>query len=426
MTFRFNIFRNARIAVTYMYKKPLRTFLVLQGIIWAVAIAIFPQAMREGSVRIAQRNPAEYSLDTVTFQVESSSGNLFTYDDIEAIKKSFKKKEVSGVMPAKVISGEMGTGGASAAAEFIGTDENSPYVRTFVHEKGRYLTADDVKKKSKVCVLEVKVAEKFFGRSDPIGKTINIKIPGSELTLMVIGVMEKRSELRLSTNELGFRYRTKQKISSKISFMLGLDPYSAEWKRTETAVHVPISILPGEGFEWIMIKTEPTIANKIAEGVQAFLLNRGKDCKAYSNIVFPVIFENRLKIREQLTKAIFAICLILGGVMIMNIMLLSVMERYNEIAIRRVEGANKMDIAVQFITEGAVLCFIATFFGVPLGLLMAFITSKAEPWAIASVGIPFKQLPWCVLWTVAIGILSGIIPARKAASLDPAEILRQK
>ena len=110
----------------------------------------------------------------------------------------------------------------------------------------------------------------------------------------------------------------------------------------------------------------------------------------------------------------------------MNVMLLSVMERYREIAIRRVEGAGKLDIAVQFLTEGAVLCLIATLFGIPLGIFMGYITSRAEPWSIASVGIPYKQLPWCVLWAMASGLLSAILPARKAANLDPAEILRQR
>ena len=184
--------------------------------------------------------------------------------------------------------------------------------------------------------------------------------------------------------------------------------------------------MPEDFYSWIIVKTDPAKASSVAEEIQSFLLKREKQAKAYTNIVFPIMLENRLKIREELTLAVFAVCLVLGGVMIMNIMLLSVMERYREIAIRRVEGAGKRDIIFQFLTEGAVLCVVATIIGIPLGLLMGYVTARAEPWAIASAGIPWRQLPVSTLWPVCIGLLSAILPARKAASLDPAEILRQQ
>ena len=74
-----------------MVKKPLSTFLVLQGIIWAVAIAIFPQSMHEGSIRLAKTNPSEYALDTITLQSEESGNDLFTNDDIDTLRKKFSK-----------------------------------------------------------------------------------------------------------------------------------------------------------------------------------------------------------------------------------------------------------------------------------------------------------------------------------------------
>ena len=283
-----------------------------------------------------------------------------------------------------------------------------------------------MEEKRKICVLEPKAARSLFGGEDPLGKALTAEIRGTRFDLEVVGVMEKRSEKRLSTNELGFRYKTKKKLVSRMMNLMGLMASQTEWKRTETGVHIPIGLMPGQGYRWMIVKTEPTQASEVAKELHAFLLERGKNSKAYANLFLPVILEKRLKTEYQLKRAVFVICLVMGGVMIMNIMLLSVVERYREIAIRRVEGATKGDILIQFITEGAVLCIIATILGIPLGVLLAYFAAKAEPYALAGVAVPFKEIPLCVAWSVGIGIISAILPARKAAGLDPVEVLRNE
>ena len=420
------LFGNSRIALSYMFKKPLRTFLVLQGIIWAVAIAIFPHSIQEGSVSKGSKKPSEYGLNTVTLYATGNHSQLFSLDEPELLMKKFPSEKVEDVTAARLMNGQISIGDGPVTVQFVGTDEHTPNVRAFNAEKGRYLRASDIAEKRNVCVLEWKVAEELFGGDDPLGKKVMAQMGPRELELEVIGVMEKRSYDRLNTDELGFRYKSKQKLVAKLSYVMGLKLFSTEWKRTETCVHVPITLMPGDTFNWMIVKTDPAKASIVAAELQSFLLKQGKEVKAFSNIVFPIMLESRLKIRDELTMAVFVVCLLLGGVMIMNIMLLSVMERYREIAIRRVEGASKKDIIFQFLTEGAVLCLVAAVLGIPLGLLMGHVTARAEPWAIASVGIPWKQLPISTLCPIAIGLLSALLPARKAAGIDPAVILRQK
>jgi putative ABC transport system permease protein len=419
------LLRNSRIAVTHMVKKPLRTFLVLQGMIWAVAVAIFPHSVEEGSMKRAKNKPSMYELDTITLNAEGGKGDLFSLKDTAAVRTGFPREDVLGVAPSRVVNGQMKRDGQMIAVQFIGTDENAEEVRSFHPTRGRYLNADDVAGRREVCVLEWKVADSLFGGDDPLGRRVDARISGVDHTLEVVGVMEKRSAERLDTNELGFRYRTKKRTTERIMYVLGLKAYKTEWKRTETAVHVPITLMSEDRFSWIMVKTEPAKAAALSEELQSFFVERGKQVQAYANIFLPIVMEKRLKIKRELTQAIFIICLLLGGVMIMNVMLLSVMERYREIAIRRVEGAGRRDIICQFVTEGAALCIVATILGIPLGMLMGYITARAEPWAISTVSIPYRQLPICTLWAVGIGMLSAILPARRAASVDPAEILRQ-
>ena len=219
---------NSRIALSYMIKRPLRTFLVLQGIIWAVAIAIFPHSIREGSISRGSKKPAEYGLDTITLHAEGIRSKLFTMDDLKALRTGFPSEKVQDATPARVVNGQLGSGDEAVTVQFVGTDEHSPNVRTFYAKRGRYLSADDIKNKREVCVLEWRVADKLFGHEDPLGKKVPARIDGEHFDLEIIGVMEKRSNRRLSTNELGFRYKTRKKMVAKISFILGFKAYLTE------------------------------------------------------------------------------------------------------------------------------------------------------------------------------------------------------
>ncbi len=120
-----------------MVAKPLRTFLVLQGIIWAVAVAIFPNARREGVRGQAMKEPSEYGLDMITLYAQGEGGSLFTFEDVEALRSHFPREKVADVTVVQEAKGRLHRGEDAAKVWFIGTDHHSPNVRTFHPAKGR-------------------------------------------------------------------------------------------------------------------------------------------------------------------------------------------------------------------------------------------------------------------------------------------------
>jgi macrolide transport system ATP-binding/permease protein len=160
--------------------------------------------------------------------------------------------------------------------------------------------------------------------------------------------------------------------------------------------------------------------------IQQVLISRNKDPIVLHNIFLPILLSDQLKVKDDLTTALFVLCLIMGGIVIANIMLMSVMERQREIAIRRVEGASKWDIIYQFLTEGMVLCLVGAALGVPLGLGLAYIVSLFEPYAISGVTVPLKDAAVAFGCAILLGAAAAILPAKRAAALDPVVILQNE
>ena len=129
-----------------------------------------------------------------------------------------------------------------------------------------------------------------------------------------------------------------------------------------------------------------------------------------------------LRVFGQLGFALTIVCLFSEGITIITIMIISVKSRFREIAIRKTEGATKFDIVKQFLTEGAVLSLLGSFFGIPMGVLMGGILSKyTVHWPVI---ISTNIIALAILVALIVGILSSIIPAIKAANLDPIEGLK--
>jgi putative ABC transport system permease protein len=323
----------------------------------------------------------------------------------------------------------------------VGTDESSTETRSFFTAKGRYLKAADIADNDPVCVLESAAAHRLFPGKSPLGETVIVRAGGDLLRLRVIGVMEKRDEEQLATDEHGFRrddslsgkgakfrLRLVKDIIGKIKFMLGVRTEDTGWKRSERCVHVPLTLLEekNDSIDWLLVKTDPLSLMGCAGIIQNTLVARNKEPVILYNLFLPILLSDQLKVKDDLTAALFLLCLFMGGIVIANVMLMSVMERSREIAIRRVEGASRKDIVVQFLTEGTVISVTGALLGIPLGLGLAYIASLFEPAAIATVGIPLAEALIAVACAVALGTLAAIAPARRAARLDPVVILQSE
>jgi len=280
----------------------------------------------------------------------------------------------------------------------VGSNEEYLITSNAVPDYGRFLGELDVEHNRMVCVIGHDVAEELFGFENPIGKRVNI---GGYL-LRVIGILEKRGKF------FGFN----MDIFTVIPIGVFQKIYGSRRRTVEIEVKVisPQLLEDAEGELTGILRRVRKVAageeNDFAINQQSMLMN------AYNNltsVLYAVMF------------GVGSISLLVGGIGIMNIMLVSVAERTREIGIRKAIGARKGDILLQFLVEAILICSVGVIIGVGLAIALAAVIAAATP-------VPAAITPWVavlgIIFVVTIGIFFGVYPASKAAKLDPIEALR--
>ncbi|HRD02626.1 MAG TPA: ABC transporter permease [Candidatus Saccharicenans sp.] len=284
-------------------------------------------------------------------------------------------------------------------AIIYGTDEDFNNVfAVYLPKEGRNFTQAEIRHSARVCVIGTEVADVLFPHMSPVGKEIKV---GQE-KFTVIGVMSKRGQMfgQSQDNIVAIPYTSLMKC-------FPYDPSS-----------LSITIVPKEA----------TQINETIEQVTNFLRLRRKVPPNKSNDFAIFTQESLLSLYNQITGAAFivmiivsSIGLLVGGIGVMNIMLVAVKERTREIGIRKAIGARATDIVKQFLIEAVVLTGIGGIIGILAGLAVALIIKLATPlpasvsWWSAAVGLAVSM---------AVGLFFGIFPAHKAARLDPIACLR--
>lgn len=444
---------NFLIAVKSLLRRPLRTIIVLQGVIWGVALTVFPASLREGAYQQARLRAQELGIDRVSIQVQDpESGDALTVADCDAVNAAFgpggysiEGLRVLACAPVKVMEGrivETADKKAQFTADIVMTSPESEEARSFRVARGRYFTRAEMEKGEAVCVLEALAARELFGDADPIGQSVRVSylialpeeiivdpsVTGTEPRYTVIGVMEKRSEEQLNTDDYGFRDKGDKGIMERFTKPLGLLRPKERWKRSETAVHVPLLLSEGAAtkVDWILLRAaNAEKTRQLEQSVNDFLVERGHKVAVYGNLFYPMLIENEKNTSARLYLAIMIACMIMSGLAIVNTMLISVIERSREIAIRRTEGARRRDIAAQFVTESAVMCFIGAILGVPVGLGLAWANILFRPrfHSFSAVAMPWGELALVIVVALFVGVIAGLLPARRAAKVEPVVIL---
>jgi putative ABC transport system permease protein len=448
---------NFQIAIKALLRKPLRTIIVLQGIIWGVALAVFPASVREGALNQARLRAQELGIDRVSIQLQDTdSGDALTLGDCDEMKRVFgpggnmpETRRVMACAPVRVSEGlEAGRpeSGKELSTDVIQTTPDLQEAWYFRAARGRYLTQDDIEHHNNVCVLEALAAEKMFGNEDPIGKTILVRPPkedarkapggttaarrarGKVESFKVVGVMEKRSAERLETDDYGFRDKGEGNVIERLSKPLGLLRPKVQWKRSEMSIHTPLFPEEGENskVDWILIRaSHAENTRELEQAVSDFLLDRGHRVAVFGNLLYPILVESEQHINSRLYLAVMVACMLMSGIAIMNTMLITVVEREREIAIRRTEGARRRDIAAQFITESSAMCVIGAVIGVPVGLGMSWLNIMLRPrfHSLSAVGFPWVDILIVAGAALCVGLVAGVLPAARAARLEPVVIL---
>jgi len=336
------------------------------------------------------------------------SSQTLTLEDAEAIARD--APSVAMVAPGTQTNAHVVAGREDVGAMIAGVTPEYQWVNNLTVAQGSFITERDYIGRSRVVVLGSHLAETLFGSRDPAGQTV--RIDGRQFK--VIGVMESKGGafgledlmafIPLSTAQSTLMA---QEVSSLGHSVQAISVQARSKEEINSAKEEITSILRQR--------------HHIREGEE-------EDFTVISMEAVARIADQMYAIAELVMGAIAGISLLVGGIGIMNIMLVSVTERTREIGLRKALGAKRRDILTQFLTEAAVLSFC----GGAIGIILGWVLVKIASLVIASMGLPFPAIvpvdiiALAVGVAVFVGLVSGMYPAIRAARLDPIEALRHE
>jgi putative ABC transport system permease protein len=398
-----------RIAIRALGRNKMRSSLTMLGIIIGVGAVITMVGIGQGASASIQSQIANLgnnmlfvmsgSMNTGGMRGGAGSSNTLTPEDAVAIE--LECPSVRAVSPGVRANGQLVFGNLNwvASSGIQGANEKFPDIRAWPISKGEFFTEGDVRTAARVCVIGKTVADNVFADGDPIGQTMRIR----NLPFRVIGVLSTKGQSA---------YGQDQDDTVIV-------PYTTAQKKMLTISHI----------HQVMVSAISPAATFTAEKQITDLLrqrhklgpNQENDFFVRNLTDVAEAADQSSKIMTNLLASIAGVSLMVGGIGIMNIMLVSVTERTREIGIRMAIGARSKAIRRQFLIESITLSVVGGIFGIAFGVAASIIISKTLNWPtlISPVSI-FAA----VIFSVLVGVSFGYYPARKAAALDPIEALR--
>ena len=395
-----------KVALKSLFANKLRSFLAMLGVIIGVAAVISMLALGAGAQKQITERISSMGTDLLVVRpghrhgpggVVSSSRQELTLDDARSILS-----DVPGVLQvAPVVQGsaQIKYYNKNAPTAIVGTSITYFPVRNFEVERGRPFTEGEAANSVRVAVIGTTAAENLFDQQDPLGETIKIK----GMRFMVIGVLK-------SKGDQGWYNPDDQVII----------PYTIAMKQLlgqSTLREIDVQVQKGADHE------------TVREGITQLLRKRyrlsGDEDDDYRVRSQEEMLETMSGITRTFTillAGIASISLLVGGIGIMNIMLVTVTERTREIGIRKAVGARSRDILRQFIIESIIMSGVGGLIGVGLGVGIARIIGQTSEHFSTSVTL--SSILLSLSFSAAVGIFFGYYPARCAAKLDPIESLR--
>ncbi len=388
-----NFAQGFKMAIKSILSNKLRSLLTMLGIIIGVTAVIALVALGQGATK------------SVTEQVESLGTNLLTVNILgrgststlgwtEAVAIGEKVEGIKYIAPASTQSTSVKYGTTSVDVSVIGTNADYAGVRNYQAASGRFLAQIDLDVYQKVAVIGSSTATELFGISSPIGEYILIQ---------------------------GTRYKVVGVLAEKGSSTTGSN---------DEVVMIPLTsaerLFKSKGVRTIYVQAETTEQiDSVVMGLETELSDHFRgNTNSYRVFNQSDALSTLSSVSDTLTLAlagIAGISLLVGGIGIINIMLVSVTERTREIGIRKAIGAKKRDILIQFLIESMVLSGLGGVLGIGIGIGSAKGASSAFDMDIV---FSLDIIMIAFIFSVAIGILFGMFPANKAAKLKPIEALR--
>ena len=381
-----------------------RTLMTMLGIIVGIAAVIAVVSLGNGMTEFVKSelngiagNYGSISVDT------SKTSERITQDDIEYVQATVS--DIYGLSPNMGTWGKITGNRGTFEVSVNGGSESMEYMSSNGIIKGRYFTRQQVESGQRVCVMLRDDAKKIFGTEEAIGMEVDLTIWGKTATYKVVG-------LRDSMNRM-------------YNFIMEGQDYFAQVEIPYTALGADFDYYM-EDFNSVILFADQSVLNTKVNEVKEILTNRHglrgtKAISGYSMADFSDEPDKILGYATTFLLLVSVISLVVGGIGVMNIMLVSVTERTREIGIRKSIGAKTGAIMTQFLAEAAILTLIGGVIGIILGIILATIICSA-------IGFKVIVTPTSVLgaafFSVVIGLFFGLYPARKAAKMKPIDALR--
>ncbi len=393
-----------KMALRSLIANTMRTFLTALGMIIGVASVISMISIGEGARQQTLSTIEKFGTNIITIKpgrkknrhVSSDMVKTLKLSDAKAIEKNIPL--ITGVAAQVYRSAQLKHGSKNTNTTVRGTGDKYLQLSNFTIERGRYFNQEEVRSVRKVAVIGSTVVKNLFGDVSAIGK--EIKVDGNNY--LVIGSTEQKGALSWfdPDDQIFIPVTTAQKRLFGIHHIQSIDVQAKKMEDLE------------------VIKKDIDSLLRIRHGIHT---DEDSDFHVQNSSQWLNSWGDAAKTFTYLLGGIAAISLLVGGIGIMNIMLVSITERTKEIGIRIAIGAKKSEIMEQFLIESVLISFIGGGLGILLGIIISRTVSKIGGWDTI---VSTQSIILAFGFSVAIGIFFGFYPARKAANLNPIDALR--
>jgi macrolide transport system ATP-binding/permease protein len=396
---------HGREALRSLTANKVRSGLSMLGILIGVAAVVAMLALGTGARKAVEAQLSSLGANLLvlmpgsmkTHGVAQGAGAVTRFTETDAREIPDEIHTVTKVAPSVTGGAQLVYGNKNWRSSVIGTVPDYASMRSLTAERGRFFNDEEVRMRARVAVLGVTPARELFGDADPLGEYIKI----NRINFQVIGVLKEKGAMG--------------------------------WRNQDDIVGIPLTTamrrLMGKDYvDMIDVQVESASALPATEkALRAFVRRRHRlpeDDESFDVLNLAEIqsaFQATSRTLSLLLAVIAAISLFVGGIGIMNIMLVTVTERTREIGLRKAVGARPRDIRAQFLTEALVISLTGGLSGLLLGVGVSLGLSRVAGWA---VGISAQSVVLAFTFSVGVGVLFGFWPARKAAALNPIQALR--
>jgi putative ABC transport system permease protein len=398
------VINTIRVALRALRRNKMRSILTALGIIIGVGAVIAMVSIGNGAKAQVEAQVASLGQNVITVFPGSftaggmrsgwGSASTLTIEDAEGIGREVTN--ALGVSPEVRDRAQVLANGLNWNTMIMGESPDYPQIRSWQMAEGAMFTEQDVRSVAKVAVLGKTVVDQLFPDGDPLGKTVRIR----NIPFKIVGILAPK----------GFNLFGQDQDDTVVI------PYTSHLKRVSHHPNINSILVQAASAKSI---------DKVQQDITDLLMQRRKgreqDFTVRNQIEFAEAATATSKTMTLLLGAIASVSLIVGGIGIMNIMLVSVTERTREIGIRLAVGAHGRDVLLQFLIEAVILSSLGGLIGIVIGVGASELVSLKTGWPIL---VSTTSVVVAVAFSAVVGVFFGFYPARKAAQLDPIEALR--